>query len=397
MIQPGDALQGPKARYRIERSLGAGGFAETWLARREPDGLRVAIKTLSLARLGEWKALELFDREAKVLAALGHPAIPRVHEYFAVDPRSGALLDPAALEAGALPAGVAPVWHLVQDFIDGRSLRQLIADQGRLDNPAAERILRELLGVLAYLHSRHPPVIHRDIHPGNVLLRPDGAPALVDFGAIQERLRGEGSGGSTTIGTFGYVPMEQLMGKARPASDLYALGVTMIVALTHREPEALPFDEATSTIQLDEAAPGLSPGLRRALGAMTLPVLGARPQTAEEALGLLDGGGALARPGPTAAAPAGAPVEARALARWRAVGAASIGLGCLAAGVIYLAMFNAFSETALIQISPLWLAPVAFGVGLRRSTRAPLTTGLLYSGIAVAGLIVFIYGIFPAL
>lgn len=399
MIEAGAALRSAAAVYRIDRCLGRGGFGETWLARREGDGLEVAIKTLSLDRLGEWKALELFEREAKVLRALDHPAIPRVLEHFAVDPQSGAVIDAAALaEAGAaaLPAGAGgPVWFLVQDYIAGRSLRQLVAEGGRLDNAAAERILRELLGVLAYLHSRHPPVIHRDITPGNVLLRPDGSPALVDFGAIQERLRGEGSGGSTTIGTFGYVPMEQLMGKARPASDLYALGMTMLVALSHREPEALPFDEATAKVAIDDAVPGLSPGLRRALGAMVEPVLGSRPQGAAEALALLDGGAALVHSDGDGEAIAA--VDARAAARWRAAGAASIGLGCLAAGVIYLTMFNRFSETALVQISPMWLAPIAFGVGLRRGGEAPVTTGLLYSGIAVAGLIAFIYGIFPSL
>jgi len=371
----GTLLRGPKGSYRLVRSLGVGGFGETWLGEREVDGLAVAVKMLSLDRLGDWKALELFEREAKVLAELDHPAIPAVHDYFS-----------QGVGEGSGP----PTWFLVQTYVEGRSLRQMIAARGRLGGAEAEELLRRILGILDYLHSRHPPVIHRDIHPGNVILDPGGSPWLVDFGAIQDRLRGE-KGGSTTIGTFGYVPMEQLIGKARPASDLYALGMTMLVILSHREPEALPFDEASTKVKIDEAVPGLSPGLRRALGAMVEPVIGARPASAKAALELLDGGGAVAVRDPTT----GPPAELS--ASWRAIGRAAIGVGGLAAGLIYIVFFNSLSETALVQISVLWIAPVAFGFGVLRGGRSPLATGLSWSGAVVGLLILFLYGVFPSL
>ncbi len=368
-------LRGTKDSYRLLQSLGEGGFGETWLAEREADGHRVAVKMLSLDRLGDWKALELFEREAKVLAELDHPAIPAVLDYF-----SQGVGDDAG----------PPTWFLVQTYVEGRSLRQMIGDRARLDNAGAEALLRQLLEILSYLHSRHPPVIHRDIHPGNVILGPGNSPWLVDFGAIQDRLRSE-TGGSTTIGTFGYVPMEQLIGKARPASDLYALGMTMLVALSHREPEALPFDEATTKVRLDEAVPGLSAGLRRVLDVMIEPVIGSRPASAEEALALLDGTALVSSKGATIVG------KEEPRGPWLAVGSAAIGVGGLAAGLIYIVFMDSLSERELVRISALWVAPVAFGVGVRRGGKSPLATGLAWSGVMVGALIVFIYGIFPSL
>jgi len=383
-LRKGTLLRGAHGSYLLGRSLGSGGFGETWLAHREADGLAVAGKMLSLDRLGAWKALELFEREAKVLAELEHPSIPAVIDYF-----SQGVGD----EAGP------PTWFLVQTYVEGRSLRQMIADRGRLGGDEAQTLLRRLLEILDYLHTRHPPVIHRDISPGNVILGADGAPWLVDFGAIQDRLRGE-TGGSTTIGTFGYVPMEQLIGKARPASDLYALGMTMLVALSHREPEALPFDEASTKVKIDEAVPGLNLGLARALGTMVEPVIGKRPSSAKEALALLDNPAAMVQAG------AGVAIQKKGQkqqenaplsAGTRALGKAAIGLGGLAGGLIYLVFFDSFSETELIQISALWIAPVAFGFGVLQGGSSPISTGLVWSGSVVGLLILFIYGIFPGL
>ena len=385
-LAAGQRIRGNAGEYALERVLGVGGFGTTWLARRVADGQVVALKALALDRMGEWKALELFEREGQVLAELAHPAIPRVHEFFVSD---GERPLPAGV---APPPGRAPRWILVQDFFEGRSLRQLIDARGRLDDARAAAILRRLLGVLDYLHSRRPPVIHRDITPANVLLGPDDAPTLVDFGAIQDRLRGEGSGGSTTVGTFGFVPIEQLMGRARPASDLYALGMTMLVALSHLEPEHLPIDEATGKVKIDEAAPGLSPGLRRVLDAMLEPIVGQRVQSAGDALALLDGGAAVARRG--AVLPA--PVAAGGL--WRAIGSATIGASMLMAGVLYIALFDMFSERMLVRLSVVWVCGLAIGLGIRLAgDRNPLVNGLLWGGVAALGMIVFIFGIFPSL
>jgi hypothetical protein len=96
-----------------------------------------------------------------------------------------------------------------------------------------------LLDVLEYLHGLDPPVIHRDIKPANIIVTADGTPRLVDFGAVQAEILDE-TGGSTIVGTAGYVSPEQLMGRAEPASDLYALGVTLVHLLTGVPPTELP-------------------------------------------------------------------------------------------------------------------------------------------------------------
>ena len=149
-----------------------------------------------------------------------------------------------------------------------------------MDDGALEALLDSLLGVLEYLHGLHPPLVHRDINPRNVVVRPDGEPVLVDFGAIQDRLRFAGQPGSTQVGSVGYMPLEQMVESAVPASDLYALGMTVLVVHTHTPPEGLPFDAATARVELDEAGRGLPPKLLRVLGQLLAPTAEARPASA---------------------------------------------------------------------------------------------------------------------
>jgi serine/threonine protein kinase len=100
------------------------------------------------------------------------------------------------------------------------------------------RLLADLGEVLDYLHGRAPPIIHRDIKPGNVIRRLDAGFSLVDFGSVRDSLKPEG--GSTVVGTFGYMAPEQFQGRALPQSDVYALGATALTLLTGREPEEQP-------------------------------------------------------------------------------------------------------------------------------------------------------------
>jgi serine/threonine protein kinase len=101
------------------------------------------------------------------------------------------------------------------------------------------------------LHARVPPVLHRDIKPANVILRPDGAPALVDFGAVRTVFRTAEEGGSTVVGTFGYMPFEQYMGQASPASDLYALGATLLHLITGRGPSEFATGDGVVAVPAD--------------------------------------------------------------------------------------------------------------------------------------------------
>jgi serine/threonine protein kinase len=205
-------------RYEVIRPLGRGSFGQTLLARDRSLEQTVAIKVLHPRVAHDWKTFELFDREAAVLRELRHPGIPAVHEFFRAPWQEG--------EAA----------FLVMEYVEGESLAEIIAQPRHLDGASVLHLFLEMLGVLDYLHTRVPPVLHRDIKPGNVIVRPSGSPALVDFGAVRNVFHRADESGSTVVGTYGYMPYEQMMGQASPASDLYALAATFLHLITGRAP-----------------------------------------------------------------------------------------------------------------------------------------------------------------
>jgi hypothetical protein len=219
-------IEGPRGRYRILAEHGRGGFGITYRGEREGDGRPVIVKTLRLAGLPGWKAFELFEREAAVLRALQHPNVP-------------AWIDDVAFGQDG-SADSASAFALVMELIPGRNLRE-VTRAGGLSPAEMFRWLRDVLEVLAFIHGRSPPLIHRDVNPKNIILRPDGSAALVDFGCVQAALRSADTVSSTSAGTFGYAPLEQFIGQATPVSDLYSLGMTFLAAATGREPNQLPF------------------------------------------------------------------------------------------------------------------------------------------------------------
>ncbi|MBP0020581.1 MAG: serine/threonine protein kinase [Cyanobacteria bacterium SBLK] len=209
-------------RYQIVTLLGQGGMGTTYAAVDRDIHQRVAIKAVSLRQVRDWKIVELFEREAKVLATLKHPAIPQYLNYFHRDTESDRY------------------FYLVQELVEGESLAALIDRGWKLNEEHVKYIATQILEILRYLHSLHPPVIHRDIKPQNIIVRPDGKVYLVDFGAVQEVYRNTLSFGGTFVGTMGYISPEQFRGKVIPASDLYSLGCTLLFVLTGRSPADLP-------------------------------------------------------------------------------------------------------------------------------------------------------------
>ncbi len=270
-------------RYTLLRRLGEGAQGETWEARDEhaagtrPHGdLRaqwkdfvrraneppsphetVAVKCFRVGAARAWKDVELAEREARTLASLDHPALPKYVEHFEED----------------------GVLYLVMQKIEGESLASIRARGGRMSADEVVRMLVEIGGALSYLHGRAPAVVHRDIKPGNVIRRPDGSFALVDFGAVRDRLKP--AGGSTVVGTFGYMPPEQFQGRASTRSDLYGLGATAVAMLTGVEPEDLPHEGLR--IDVARAIDGPRP-LVRTLEAMLEPDPDRRAATIEDAL-----------------------------------------------------------------------------------------------------------------
>ncbi|MBT9558148.1 MAG: serine/threonine protein kinase [Myxococcales bacterium] len=214
------------------RRLGGGAQAETWLATDTTTGARVALKLTTLLRAASLKDLELWEREAEVLRTLDHPAIPKVVDAFHEEGEHG-----------------DQTYVIVQTYVEGLNLSERVASGSRWDEAALCDLAGQALGILDYLHTRIPAVVHRDLKPSNLILSPDGRLWLIDFGAVQSALPASPLGGSTVIGTHGYMPPEQLSGRATPASDLYALGATLIHLASGHCPMALPLERMRITFR----------------------------------------------------------------------------------------------------------------------------------------------------
>lgn len=258
-------------RYLITQSLSSGGFGETYLAQdtRIPGQPACVVKQLKSASTNPAhmeKARQLFNREAEALAKLGdHDQIPRLLAYFTEGDE----------------------FYLVQEFVEGHTLE---AELGQLWSEwQVIQLLQEVLTVLAFVHTQG--VIHRDIKPANIIRRKrDSKLILIDFGAIKQvRIQPDGSGEfsavapGTRIGTIGYMPTEQARGKPRPSSDLYALGMIAIQALTGLHPTRFEDDSVTGEARWQHLVP-VSPGLVHILSQMTRYNFRQRYQSATEAL-----------------------------------------------------------------------------------------------------------------
>ncbi|MEH1777790.1 MAG: serine/threonine-protein kinase [Nostoc sp.] len=221
MLQPEQILQD---RYQIQRQLGNNGIRQTWqaldLQASDGENSIVVVKLLAFGSTVQWDDLKLFEREAQILKQLNHPRIPRYIDYFCIDDRT--------------------LWFtLIQEYIPGESLKDKLALGKRFSEKQARKIAVEVLNILTYLHELNPGVLHRDIKPSNLIWGEDNRIYLVDFGAVQDKAAREGVT-FTVVGTYGYAPMEQFGGRAVPASDLYALGATLIHLLTGTSPSDLP-------------------------------------------------------------------------------------------------------------------------------------------------------------
>jgi hypothetical protein len=137
-----------------------------------------------------------------------------------------------------------------------------------------ERLILGVLDVLEYLHGRAPPVFHRDIKPSNILVRDDGTPVLIDFGGVCFGWRPPGQVGTTVVGTFGYMPPEQLLGHVGSTTDLYALGATLLELISGTPPHEFPYDEGRLGIPDD--LPG-DPRVLRLVRALLEPAPRKRP------------------------------------------------------------------------------------------------------------------------
>ena len=202
--------------YRVERVLAQGPHGRVYRAHAQ-DGSVVALKELQFASVPGAQQLDAFEREAATLKTLNHPRIPRYIESFSEG------------------EGVQVRLYLAAEFIEGEMLSARIA-RGPLAEADLRDVAAQVLRVLAYLHELG--VLHRDIKPDNLIVRPPGEVVLVDFGSARQ-LSGSRTYGSTLVGTFGYMPTEQLGGTVDATSDLYALGATLLHAAIGKPPSEL--------------------------------------------------------------------------------------------------------------------------------------------------------------
>ncbi len=268
MFNSGQILQ---ERYQLQKQLGhtmAG--RQTWLAEdlNNANHELVILKLLVFSNDFQWEDLKLFEREAQVLQNLTHERIPRYRDYFLVEQQPGYALS---------------WWCLVQDYIPGSTLQDLLAEGKKFTEPELKKIAKEILQILIYLHQLNPAVLHRDIKPSNLIQGEDKQIYLVDFGAVQDRMAVTRLT-FTVVGTVGYTPMEQFWGRAVPASDLYGLGATLIHLLTGVAPADLP--QNNLRIQFADYT-NISANFVEWIEKLIEPALEKRFATAKEALELL--------------------------------------------------------------------------------------------------------------
>ena len=205
--------------YLIVRLAGRGGMSAIYQALdMRMNQRRVAIKEMSQQDLGEREhaeAMARFQQEAHLLGALRHPNMPHIYDAFETGGRS----------------------FLVMDFIEGKTLLQLLQEAGQpLPVDQVLSYANQLCEVLSYLHQQRPPIVFRDLKPTNVMVTPQGHVYLIDFGIA--RFFKEGQPQDTfMLGSPGYAPPEQHgSGQTSPRSDLYALGATLHCCLSNRDP-----------------------------------------------------------------------------------------------------------------------------------------------------------------
>lgn len=241
-------------RYKIVQVLAEGGFGKTFLAEDThlPSGRRCVIKLLKPVTNNSqiYKIVQdRFQREAAILEDLGNSnnQIPKLYAYFTEQDN----------------------FYLVQEYIEGKTLTHKVQTEGVMSESAVREILKNLLYVLNFVHSRH--IVHRDIKPDNVIFRnSDDVPVLIDFGAVRELMgtvmNSQGSPtNSIIIGTPGFMPPEQADGRAVYSSDLYSLALTIIYLLTGRMPQELQTDPITGGFIWHQYAMNVSSSLQMVL------------------------------------------------------------------------------------------------------------------------------------
>jgi serine/threonine-protein kinase len=252
-------------RYVIERKLGSGGMADVYLAEDQELGRRVALKLLDDRHASDEQFVERFRREAQSAAGLNHPSIVSIFDR-----------------------GYAEgTYYIAMEYLDGRTLKELLVKNGPTPVPIAIDYARQILGALAFAHRN--AIVHRDIKPHNIVVGGDGRLKVTDFGIARSGASQMTEAGSI-VGTAQYLSPEQARGApVDPRSDIYSLGVVLYEMLTGKVPFSgdTPVEIAMKHLsQVPEPPSKLREGIPHDLDAVVMRALAKDPEqrygTAEE-------------------------------------------------------------------------------------------------------------------
>ncbi len=255
MVNVGTVLGG---RYKLDERIAGGGMGDVWRGTDEVLGRTVAVKILLPALLEEPGFAERFRGEARTMATINHPGVVDVYDYGS-DPVAGA--------------------YLVMEYVEGDALSRTLSRVGRLTPGRTMALVAQAADALHAAHEKG--IVHRDVKPGNLLVRPNGTLVLTDFGIARSAAVGQLTQAGAVLGTASYISPEQASGSgATPLSDLYALGVVAYQCLSghrpfdgdnpleiamrhvHQQPPPLPPDTPPSVRAIVERAMAKDPAAR---------------------------------------------------------------------------------------------------------------------------------------
>jgi tRNA A-37 threonylcarbamoyl transferase component Bud32 len=221
-LDPGTLMQ--DGRIKVLGQIALGGLSAIYLAQTEDKKtcvLKESVVPFSCEDDARNAALDLFKREAQLLAGIDHPRIAKIYDFFVEDAHH----------------------YLLMEYLEGSNLRQYVKENG----PQKESIVilwaKQIADILTYLHSKQPPIIHRDLTPDNLIVEDDGALSLIDFGAANQFLS---TATGTIIGKTSYMSLEQFRGKSSPACDIFSLGCTLQFLLLGIDPEPFSYSSTAT-------------------------------------------------------------------------------------------------------------------------------------------------------
>lgn len=249
MVDIGTVIAG---KYEIVRLIGEGGMSRVYLAMDTKLNKQWAVKEIKPSNdsITQEIVRESLVTETNMIKRLDHPALPRITDLVNED--------------GTL--------YVVMDYIEGESLQRILDEQGAQSQDDVIEWGKQLCDALDYLHTRTPPIIYRDMKPGNVMLKPDGTVKIIDFGIAREyREEREGTperiDDTTMLGTRGYAAPEQFggLGQTDARTDVYCLGATLYHLITGKNPAEEPY----VMFPIRQIDASLSPGLEKIIAKAT--------------------------------------------------------------------------------------------------------------------------------